>query len=424
MVDTPAALQTHLFKAVQTTAYDNRRLLATNAAAQKIHTYSDQQLERREARCRHRRRDPCRWPARCHCTVWARRRTRRDRQLIGAMRRRPGSVILPTTSACTEPADREKKGHIMSRPLPELEGLPGWKLRLLERIQNICAHQAHVLQQSYSAYQPHCDAEEFPLPIWRTCMRGLGDECTELEIQAAAVGLPETAIAQARAAGLRGQRWEVSERSPLAACHGKDPVRAHMVEGIATDVWQLEHMAAIFVEYGLRHDYGRLPPDPGGAKQLRRNMDMLSVRAQDAANVVGLNATERAEIWGRDHAGWEHLLAVTVRRYDDPGLLERWRVFAWSGIEHEVLHSLDDLAAVPIAASGRGAPPPRPRQMIHRVTEVLTARPATRRSSEVNVGAAISAALPHALAAGWGNEPADDPDIRPPEPGVGLGAEL
>jgi hypothetical protein len=305
----------------------------------------------------------------------------------------------------------------VSRPIPDLERLPSWKLRLLERIQNTAADHTRVLHQGYPNYQPHYGSGEIQVQTWRTHLRALEADRIEIEIHAAAVGLPQTAITAARAAGQRGQRWGDSVHSPPTMRHGEDPVRAHMVEGIAADIWQLEHMAAVKVEHRLRGLDDTVADDPAAREQFDRNMAALWTRANETAHVIGLSAEERAQLWERDGAGWLKLVSVTVRGYDDTALSERWRTYAWRGIEHDVRRSIDTLAVDQAMTQEPGTAPPTPHLLIDRATEALSTITPGQVAAEAGIGAAVDAALPADLTAVWDSEPASEPDIRPPESG-------
>ncbi|MGY1898398.1 hypothetical protein [Nocardia gipuzkoensis] len=308
----------------------------------------------------------------------------------------------------------------MSQPSPELEGLPSWKLRLLERIQNTAADHTRVLRQGYPTYQPHYGSGEIPIQTWRTHLRALEADRGEIELHAAAVGLPDSAITAARAAGQRGVRWGDSVHSPRTMRHGEDPVRAHMVEGIAADIWQLEHMAAISVEHRLRGLDDTVADDPAAREQFDRNMAALWTRANETAHVVGLSAGRRAALWERDGAGWLKLVSVTVRGYDDAGLQERWRAYAWPGIEHEALRAVDTLATDQVTRQVPGVVPPTPEVLLDRAAEALSTVTPGQVAAEAGLGAAVDAALPADLTAVWDSEPAGEPDIRPPETGSSI----
>lgn len=185
-------------------------------------------------------------------------------------------------------------------------------------------------------------------------------------------------------------------------------MREVMVEGVAADVWQLEHMAAISTAH--RHRLAgqgiRSEAHPGVVSQLQSNMFALWNRAGALARAAGLSAQERTQLWGRDPEGWQRLVQVTVHTYDDAALEERWRAYGWRGIEHaarttvETLNSGSDLsvgAAIQL--------PPLPHLMIQRAEEALESPGASVETGSGQIGAAIDAALPMGAEHSWGPEP-------------------
>ncbi|MGV9822952.1 hypothetical protein [Nocardia xishanensis] len=310
----------------------------------------------------------------------------------------------------------------MNQPLSEVERLPSWKLGLLERIQNTAAEHARVLVNGHPVYQSHYGSGDVQIQSWRTHLRALAADRAEIEIHAAAVGVPDAAIAQVRSAGLRGQRWEDSVASSRAMRDGDNPVRAQLVDGIAGDVWQLEHMAAIHVAHQLRGFDGRVPRDAEADSQFDRNMTALWSRAADAAIVAGLTGRERDQLWERDPAGWQHLAALTVCSYSDAELHERWRVYAWGGIEHEVRRSSDHLTFNDRSQGDLEAGPPAPHVLIYRATQALLTGP-TQEGTDEQIDTAVGAALPHDPSVGWDSEAVTEPDVRAPEPGASTGLE-
>lgn len=326
-----------------------------------------------------------------------------------------GSLWQPETTEYQSLSGKRQYG--MSDPIPGMEGLPSWKLRLLERIQNASADHMQLLLWGHPSYEPDYGVGGIPLQTWRTHLRALAADRHEIEVHASAVGVRPAAIAEAREMGERGLRWGDSVHSPPSIRDGEDPVRAHVVEGIASDVWQLEHMAAINVAHRVRGGDGRFPPDPQADEQFDRNMVALWSRVYDTGHVIGLTSEEGAELWGRDQAGWTQLVAATVHRYGDAALHERWRAYAWREIEHEAWRSVDTLAADRIHEPDV-VPPPTLHELIKRATQALAGVP-----SEASADPSIDAALPLDVAAEWDSEPASEPDVRPPEPGASVGFE-
>ncbi|MEU5762225.1 hypothetical protein [Nocardia sp. NPDC047648] len=259
--------------------------------------------------------------------------------------------------------------------------MPSWKLRLLGRIQDISAEHTHILSAGYPTFDSRDGLESVPIRIWRDRLRSLASDRAEIEFYAAAVGLPASAIDEARQAGHRGVRWYDSTLTTGSLPGSKDRVHAYMVDGIATDVWQLEHMAAIAAE----QRFGRAPDQASHRRELDevdqfgRNMAALWNRANVVAHAIGLSAQERTQIWGRDTAGWQRLAGL-VATYDDGELHERWRAYAWRGVEHEILRDLDRLPTYQLPDTEPGEAPPLPHLLIERAANAV----AGLRSSEAS----------------------------------------
>ena len=258
----------------------------------------------------------------------------------------------------------------MSRPIPEADSLPSWKLRLLERIQNLAAERTQVLRQGYPIYQPHYGSTEIPVQTWRTHLRALEAECQEVTVHAVAVGVADTAIQSVWTAGAQGSRWGDSVHSPRTMRHGEDPIRAGMVEDLADDIWRLEHMAAIAAERKFRGQEPHHVGDDPVLDQFDRNLAAVWTRATHTARVLGLTDAERADLWGRDEAGWQQLVEVTVMGYDDAELEERWRTYGWRGVEHQARQDIDRLAAGRIPQMP-GTEPPHPRLLVEHATTAV-----------------------------------------------------
>ncbi|WP_067837293.1 hypothetical protein [Nocardia lijiangensis] len=311
----------------------------------------------------------------------------------------------------------------MNQPLSELERLPSWKVRLLEGIQNLSATHARVLLQGHPEYQPHYGEGTIAIQTWRAHLRALEADRGELEIHATAVGVPATAIAEARAAGQRGLQWEEVSRAAPTLRHGEDPVRAQLVDAVASDVWQLEHMAVIAVEHRLRGFDGRVARDGGADAQFDANMVALWARANTTAHVIGLTTGEAAELWERDPAGWQQL-AVAVRGYDDAELHERWRTYAWPGIEHQARRGSDHLVFAHQTQAELDLAPPTPHVLIHHATQaIVTIDPALSGTTR-GIGAAVEAALPDDTGRDWVSETSTETEHRATDSGPARGYEL
>ncbi|MEV0027912.1 hypothetical protein [Nocardia sp. NPDC050793] len=306
----------------------------------------------------------------------------------------------------------------MNQPVSEPDRLASWKVRLLERIQNLSADHARVLLRGHPDYQPHYGDGHIPIQNWHSHLRALAAERAEIEDHAAAVGISAVAIAEARAVGQRGLQWDDSVHAARTHRHGEDPERAAMIDQIAADVWQLEQMAVITVEHRLRGFDGRVPRDPAADAQFDANMVALWARADTAARRAGPTGDEAAELWERDPAGWQ-AVAMRVRGFDDAELHQRWRTYAWPGIEHSARRTSEHLTAAEAALT-----PPTPHVMIHHATNAITTIDPTLMATNDGLSTAVRAALPQSVALDWDSEPATEPEHRPPEPGPSTGHEL
>src|SRR5690606_13976269 len=107
-------------------------------------------------------------------------------------------------------------------------------------IQNTSADHARVLHDGYPVHDPEHGHTRIPIHTWRAHLRALESDRIDIEIHAAAVGIPAAMIAHARTAGHRGQRWGDRVDTPPTARHGEDPLHSQLVDSIVGDVWQLE----------------------------------------------------------------------------------------------------------------------------------------------------------------------------------------
>ncbi|MEU6559274.1 hypothetical protein [Nocardia nova] len=206
---------------------------------------------------------------------------------------------------------------------------PVWQQRLLDRIQDLSAHRARLLREGYE-HPP--GAGDVPVLAWRTQLLHLGADRGEVETHARAIGIGEDDIAAERAAGGHGR---------LAAGPGPDVdvVREHMVTGVANDVWQMQHMAVLDVARRLRRitTTPRFEPGPETVAQFERNMGAFWLRAGNVADAIGLTADEHAGMWATTSSEWRRIVDATAQTYDSEGIEERWRIYARSGIESELV---------------------------------------------------------------------------------------
>lgn len=298
----------------------------------------------------------------------------------------------------------------MSHPTAELDGLPPWKLRLLERIQNTSAEHARVLHTAFPDHTLGHGSSDIPVQTWRAHLRALEADLDEITTHAMATGIEPYAIRRARDAGQRGERWGDTTRTPPTSSHREDPVRAHMVDGIAGDIWHLEHSAAVFAEYRHRILKGQVPDEPGAYQQLQRNMLAVWERADTTAHAVGLTRDEAAALWNRDRTGWEHLVETTVAGYTDAELLERWRALSWRGIEVEAHRATTNLS-VHTPAYERPARPPSVWHMIQHAADVIEDGSDTARHHGLDAAIRATGAPEHAPE--WDTGTDSEPEARP-----------
>ncbi|WP_433664656.1 hypothetical protein ACQPW1_22450 [Nocardia sp. CA-128927] len=316
----------------------------------------------------------------------------------------------------------------MTRPPQPWETMPPWNTRLLEKIQDLSVDHTQVLQRGYPTYNLAFGGAEVQMQTWRTHLRALEADRSEVEVHARAAGIPQEMIADARTLGSRGVRWNERQPPPPTGDRGQDAVREMMVEGVAADVWQLEHMAAISATHRHRLAAQGIHSEahPIAASQLQSNMIALWLRASEVARVVGLTAEERDQLWGRDAEGWQRLMQATVHTYDDPALEERWRVFAWPGIEHDAQQTVETLNPGKDSSTSAAAEqtPPLPHLMIQQAEEALENPGAPAEAGTEQIGAAVDAALPLGTAHSWGSEPVGETDPAVPSPVRDDGLEL
>ncbi|WP_063065731.1 hypothetical protein [Nocardia violaceofusca] len=213
---------------------------------------------------------------------------------------------------------------------PRVQRRPVWQQRLLDRIQDLSDDRGRLLRAGYDTPP---GAGELSMLAWRTQLLQLAADRSEIEARAHAIGIPPADIAAARAAGSRGHRSDLSPEP------GADAVREHVMGWVASDVWQIQHMAAIDVAHRMRAvtDAPRFEPEPGMVAQFERNLSALWIRAGNVADAIGLSVDEAAGMWARTSSDWQRLLAATTQTYDDEAVEERWRVYARSSIETSVI---------------------------------------------------------------------------------------
>ncbi|MGV9678786.1 hypothetical protein ACWDSJ_26180 [Nocardia sp. NPDC003482] len=212
---------------------------------------------------------------------------------------------------------------------------PAWVTRLLAQIQTLSRHLSEVVSQGYDTSLVGSDAS---IQAWRAQIHAIAATRSEAETRALALGVGRARVDTARDRGRRGIR----PRIPVSA----DPVRDKMVDGVASDVWQVQHMAAIAAARNRLVRAGELPElDPDVAEQWARTMDALWDRAREVGDAIALTPAEYDGMWVRDLEGWRRIHDVLEYSYDIDGLQERWWVYAWPGIAIEAHRDIAVLGA-------------------------------------------------------------------------------
>ncbi len=303
------------------------------------------------------------------------------------------------------------------------EVLPPWKARLLEDIQELSVERARLLRRGYPTYTPGGDGE-FRIQSWRSRLRVLDGLRNEAQIHARAVEVPPPWIEAARLLGRQGVRWAERDPAPPRPPCGPEARRVWVLNLLADDVWQLEHMAAITAARRARMAGCGIhsEPDPVMASQFHNNMTAVWQRACELALAINLFDSEREQLWVRSAHGWGVLLAATVHTYDADILEERWRIHAWPGIEREARDGVDNIRDTLDRHRARVLDaevlPPRPQQLIQHAMHHLWHSGAEGDGVEYTAStapddAAVNAALPDELELSWSAEPAHEPEPGP-----------
>ncbi|NKY43587.1 hypothetical protein [Nocardia cerradoensis] len=268
---------------------------------------------------------------------------------------------------------------------PRVQRRPVWQQRLLDRIQDLSDDRGRLLREGYDTPP---GAGELSMLAWRTQLLQLAADRSEIEARAHAIGIPPAEVAAARAAGSRGRRADLNPEP------GADAVREHVMGWVASDVWQIQHMAAIDVAHRRRAvtDAPRFEPEPGMVAQFERNLSALWIRAGNVADAIGLTVDESAGMWARTSSDWQRILDATTHSYDDEALEERWRVYASPGIETSVIRDATAITLrVDVALSEQPVRIPTPHAMKTAAAAAFLSRPATGADP---IADAIERALP------------------------------
>ncbi|MET9491161.1 hypothetical protein [Nocardia sp. NPDC006630] len=303
----------------------------------------------------------------------------------------------------------------MTEPTPfaPSASVPTWRARLLDRIQNLAADRARVLQQGYQITE---GAGDSAVLAWRTQLQLLAISREETVTQALSVGISRIDVGDALLQGHQGFR------APLDMVEPGDRVREMMIDGVVNDTWQLQHMAAIHVvrDQQLPSD-AHYFEDPQVPAQYERNMAALWMRATTVSQAISLTPAESAGMWATDPGGWQQIIGASVATYDAAGLEERWRIYAWPGIAESAHRDLTALGIDPSHADAI-SPIPGPHTMFEHVTQALRAGPG---NSEAHIiGQAVDAALASDTDLQWPPFPTPDNGAAPPKTDASPGVEL
>ncbi|WP_063129898.1 hypothetical protein [Nocardia fusca] len=252
----------------------------------------------------------------------------------------------------------------MSSQFPELDGLSGWKMRLLERIQHSVALAAD-LSRIRSADSIHSGRGD-PTTHGGSNLADLSalhGYQRELDARAAAAGIPAVAIQRAHEAGQGGRT------SP--ECLDRDAVAGEAAtDHLADRIWHLEHSALVLVEYNQRTDTRQIVADLELLRDLERSMTAAWFGATEGIDFAGLSLAEAGDLWDRDTASWQPL-AELVRGYDDSGLRRRLHDFTLPEIENTLRRLGGPDEARVDHAVNTGTAPPTPYQLVESATDAL-----------------------------------------------------
>ncbi|PPJ37496.1 hypothetical protein C5E45_15380 [Nocardia nova] len=268
---------------------------------------------------------------------------------------------------------------------PLVQRRPVWQQRLLDRIQDLSDDRARLLREGYDTPP---GAGELSMLAWRTQLLQLAADRSEIEARAFAIGIPPAEVGAARAAGSRGRRADLNPEP------GADALREHMMGWVASDVWQIQHMAGIDVAHRMRAvtDAPRFEPEPWMVAQFERNLSALWIRAGNVADAIGLTVDESAGMWARTGRDWQRILDATTHTYDNEAVEERWRVYARPGIETSVIRDATAITLrLDVALFEQPVRIPTPHAMKTAAAAAFLSRPATGTDTVAN---AVDRALP------------------------------
>ncbi|WP_063129899.1 hypothetical protein [Nocardia fusca] len=273
----------------------------------------------------------------------------------------------------------------------------GWKARLLNRIRYHYAHEHKLAVRD----TPRSEGSQ-PALLWGgRGHRNITDyhaRIEELETRAAAAGLPEAALASARAAGI-ADRPLASKTPDDAASEDLEPT-----EVLADRIWRLRHTALVVAEYDIRSSDHDLRADLATITEAGRNMDALWIAVTADIASADLSVEEAIALWDLDEQGWRHCGRL-VHNYDDTVLRHRLDESASPEIRTQLATTLTEHSPDRIAHAIRlGIAPPEPIPLSETATQALLT---LHRAAE----------LPdQEWSEGLGFEQGQDPSLSAPEP--------
>ncbi|MFJ2834234.1 hypothetical protein ACIO52_02610 [Nocardia sp. NPDC087230] len=182
--------------------------------------------------------------------------------------------------------------------------------KLLMGIQNLAADDQHLIATSQTPGGPGLS------PVALAHLDVSRRTRAELEVVAAAVGVPGSVIAYTRAAGDRGHRWRPGQ--PLLSSEVID--RDTLLAGHLGSVWQLQQMAGIGATIALQ---GTVPRD--GFEAFRHVMGASWQRVGAVGHALDLTPSEREHVWEPSARPWTDRVAETIGELEPAAVTRAWR---------------------------------------------------------------------------------------------------
>lgn len=287
---------------------------------------------------------------------------------------------------------------------------PPWRQRLLDRIQNLAADQIRVFRLGYQSVDG--DGES-PALAWYTRLRELAGAREEIEAHAWGVGIAQAHIDDARISGHQGFHVD-SDTEPGNA------VREKIIDRIAADTWQLQHMVAIHAARTVQSSPSGAEIDSESTDPFERTMAAVWMRATAFSHAINLTAEEYAGMWASDEEAWLRVLSATLASYDHADREERHRIYSGPTLVDEAHRDLRALGLDPAAPLEHG-PIPSPHDMYQHVSTLLEEIRDT--PMEYTIENAVDIMLPAGIELPWITESPDLPNNSPPHTDPADGVE-